>query len=145
MSEVSGTWQGNEAGGVAGVASGMNAQSGKALTFTTGQLLGMPAQPEAGRKYDGGKEPLAQGCFAYFGKALAAVAGISAYGANKYQAKFSDQDWRKVENGKGRYADALLRHLKAHLSGELTDAESGKAHIDMVAWNALALSELEKS
>lgn len=103
------------------------------------------ASPQSGKKFDSGKPPLAQGCFAYFGKALAGVAEISAYGAQKYSVPYNEQNWRKVENGKGRYADALLRHLKAHLSGELIDAESGKAHIDMVSWNALALSELEKA
>lgn len=98
-----------------------------------------------GRKYDDGKAPLMQGCFQYFGKALRAVAQISAYGARKYSCAFSEQNWRKVDNAKGRYADALLRHLEAHVRGEAIDQESGQAHIDMVAWNALALSELEKA
>ena len=98
-----------------------------------------------GKKFDSGKPPLAQGCFAYFGKALAAIAYISAYGAQKYGVTYSEQNWRTVDNAKGRYADALCRHLKAHLCGELIDAESGKPHVDLMAWNALALSELEKT
>lgn len=102
-------------------------------------------QPAAGKKFDSGKSPMAQAVLAYFGKALEGVGLISAYGAQKYGVGYVDQNWRKVENAKGRYADALLRHLKAHLQGELIDAESGKPHIDMVSWNALALSELEKA
>lgn len=98
-----------------------------------------------GQKFDGGKAPLAQGFAQYFGKAAAGVALISAYGAQKYKVQFSDQNWRKVDNAKGRYADALLRHLMAHLRGEINDPESGLPHVDHMAWNAMALSELEKA
>lgn len=101
-------------------------------------------KPSDGKKYDGDKPPIAQAALAYFGKAIAAVSEISAYGAKKYNIAFADQNWRKVDNAKGRYADALMRHLTKHLQGELVDEESGKLHIDMVAWNALALSELWK-
>jgi hypothetical protein len=97
-----------------------------------------------GKKYDADKAPMVQGLLAYFGRALRAVANVSAYGARKYGVPFSQQNWRKVENAKGRYADALLRHLEAYCRGEMIDTESGNAHVDMVAWNALALAELEK-
>lgn len=99
----------------------------------------------SGKKFDGGKAPIAQAALAYFGRALEGVAQISAYGAKKYNVPYIDQNWRKVDNAAGRYADALVRHLTSHLRGELIDAESGKPHIDMVAWNALALSELSKT
>lgn len=98
---------------------------------------------DVGRKYDGDKAPLVVNAL-YFSKALEGVAQVSAYGAKKYNALFNDQNWRKVENVKERYASALMRHLHAHLRGELLDPESDKPHIDMVAWNSLALSELEK-
>ena len=104
----------------------------------------IPAVIAAGRKYDSGKEPLARGFWAYFGKAARGVAAISAYGVAKYKVAYADQNWRIVDNAKGRYADALLRHFEAHLRGEILDPESGKPHIDHMAWNALALSELEK-
>lgn len=97
-----------------------------------------------GKKFDGGKPPMVQGMLYYFGKALEGVALVSAYGRAKYDAVFADKNWAKVDNAKGRYADALLRHLTAYSRGEAIDEESGKPHIDMVAWNALALSELEK-
>lgn len=99
----------------------------------------------AGRKFDGGKAPLMQGLWLYFTKALNAVALISQYGKEKYQVEYYDQNWRRVDNAKGRYADALLRHLDKHFGGEKLDPESGKPHIDHAAWNVLALSELEKS
>lgn len=102
-------------------------------------------QPDAGKKFDSGKPPVVQGMWAYFSRALEGVAKISAYGANKYKVAFTEQNWRKVENAKGRYADALGRHLGAYLRGELIDIESGELHIDMMAWNALAISELEKT
>ena len=98
-----------------------------------------------GKKFDVGKAPLAQGFWQYFGKAAAGIAFISEYGAKKYKVAYSEQNWRKVDNAKGRYADALLRHLKAHLEGEVLDPESGKPHVDHMAWNAMALSELEKA
>lgn len=98
----------------------------------------------SGKKCDSGKEPMVQGLLAYFGRALRGVAAVSAYGAQKYSVPYSDQNWRRVDNAKGRYADALVRHLEAYSRGEMIDQESGKPHVDMMAWNALALSELEK-
>lgn len=100
---------------------------------------------EQGKKFDEGKAPVAQGFTAYFSRAVEGVAAISAYGAQKYNVSYADQNWRRVDNAKGRYADALQRHLAAHLRGELIDPESGKPHVDHMAWNAMALSELEKS
>ena len=41
-----------------------------------------------------------------------------------------------------RYTDALLRHQMALLAGETIDSGSGLRHVDMVAWNALAVAEL---
>ena len=114
--------------------------------YRVGQIAdaGAGGSTTPGKKYDSNKPPLVQGCFTYFAAALEGVAAISAYGAQKYNVPYSEQNWRKVENAKGRYADALLRHLKAHLRGEINDPESGKPHIDHMCWNALALSELEK-
>ena len=98
-----------------------------------------------GKKFDAGKSPIAQAALAYFGDAIEAVSMVSAYGAKKYGVAYAEQNWRHVDNAKGRYADALLRHLKAHLRGEVLDPDSGYPHIDHMVWNALALSELEKA
>jgi hypothetical protein len=97
-----------------------------------------------GVKYDASKVPLAQGCLAYFAKALAEVADISAYGAKKYSVSYADQNWRRVDGASGRYLDALVRHIASHASGEAFDSESGKRHLAHAAWNALALLELIK-
>lgn len=50
--------------------------------------------------------------------------------------------WRNV--AVDRYEDALMRHMAAHLRGEVRDPESGKRHIAHVAWNALAIMALHK-
>lgn len=97
-----------------------------------------------GKKHDGGKAPLAQGCIGYFRNALEAVAKISEYGAKKYKVDYSDQAWRLVPNARGRYMDAMARHLAAYAAGEQNDPESGLPHTAHAAWNALALIELEK-
>lgn len=116
-----------------------------AVAPTIPSYLAIDSLSTGGKKYDGGKEPLVQGCIAYFGRALRGVAAVSAYGAKKYGVAYSEQNWRTVDNAKGRYADAMARHLEAYTRGEMIDPESGKPHVDMVAWNALALSELEKA
>jgi hypothetical protein len=101
------------------------------------------ANPKPGVKLDTGKAPVAQGFVAYFRKAMEAIAQVSAYGANKYKVSYTEQNWRKVENGANRYADALQRHFAAHLSGETIDPESKQPHLAHVGWNALALIELQ--
>lgn len=101
------------------------------------------AQYAAGKKFDSGKAPVGQAFLGYFRKAVEAVARISEYGANKYAVAYSEQNWRKVDNAKGRYLDALVRHTAAHAAGELLDPDSGHPHMAHAAWNALALLELE--
>jgi hypothetical protein len=96
----------------------------------------------SGKKYDAGKAPLAQGCLGYFRKALEAVATVSAYGAKKYKVAYSEQNWRAVDQARGRYLDAMVRHAAAHAAGETDDPESGLPHLAHAAWNALALLEL---
>lgn len=67
--------------------------------------------------------------------AIEQIVEVYTYGANKY----ADNNWQKVENAKERYYAALMRHLAAYGQGEIIDAESGKSHISMVAWNAITL------
>jgi hypothetical protein len=98
----------------------------------------------AGKKLDSGKAPVAQGFVAYFGKAMEAIARISEYGSKKYAVPYSDQNWRRVDDAQGRYADALMRHLAKHLKGEELDPESGKPHLDHAGWNVCALIELRE-
>lgn len=45
-------------------------------------------------------------------------------------AKYPEADnWKRVQNARTRYYDALMRHIGAWWSGEKTDAETGKHHL----------------
>ena len=96
-------------------------------------------QHAPGAKLDGGKlrPALVLGGFA---SAVEAMVKVGSDGARKY----TDNGWKTVPNGKARYEDALLRHLLAHLRGELIDEESGSPHISHCMWNAAAIYELSK-
>lgn len=76
--------------------------------------------------------------FTGFANALEQVVKVGTDGA----AKYSDDGWKQVENGKERYLDALGRHLLAFQKGEAHDPMSGSHHLAHVAWNALAALEL---
>lgn len=94
----------------------------------------------SGKKYDGGKSPVFQGCLLYFPRALEAVAFVSEFGAKKYEAKFRDQNWREVDDA-DRYQNAKARHLLAAARGEVYAGDSHLLHAAHEAWNALALLE----
>ena len=96
-------------------------------------------QHAPGAKLDGGKlrPALVLGGFA---SAVDAMVKVGSDGARKY----TDNGWKTVPNGKARYEDALLRHLLAHLRGEVLDPESGSPHISHCMWNAAAIYELSK-
>jgi hypothetical protein len=74
-----------------------------------------------GRKFDGGKlrfdlvPP----------SALEAIVGAISYGA----AKYDDDNWKKVPDGRRRYFGALMRHAWAYARGEAKDPESGLPHL----------------
>lgn len=92
-----------------------------------------------GMKYDAGKprmDLLLDGC----PHALLRISDVLTFGAQKYAA----HSWHTVEEGRSRYKAALLRHLTAHASGELTDAESGLPHLAHAACCALFILELEQ-
>lgn len=95
----------------------------------------MSIDPHApGAKLDHGKVRmgLVLGAFRH---ALRAVGEVGTFGA----AKYSDNGWLDVPNGKARYTDALFRHL---LADDEHDDESGLFHKAHAAWNALAILEL---
>lgn len=56
---------------------------------------------------------------------LKPVIRVLEFGAKKY----SEGNWRKVENAQVRYFDAAHRHLDAYWHGEKTDAETGESHL----------------
>jgi hypothetical protein len=100
---------------------------------------------KAGQKGDDGKAPIVQGLFAYFPRALTEVAAQSKYGADKYDLKYDDLNWSRVEDGINRYNDALGRHMLDQFIDGPVDPGSGMAHrkhIAAIAWNALAVLEL---
>jgi hypothetical protein len=94
---------------------------------------------EPGAKLDQGKPPVWRGCIDYFPRALEAVSIVSQVGAEKYSWK----GWESVEDGPNRYSDALSRHLTAKGRGEQYDPQTKLLHSAQVAWNALAVLELE--
>jgi hypothetical protein len=96
----------------------------------------------SGKKYDEGKAPIFRGVLQYFPLALAAVAEVSAFGAQKYQVPYEDQNWRLVDDGKLRYEDALSRHTLDYAGGEMYAQDSKLLHAAHRAWNALAVLEL---
>lgn len=95
-------------------------------------------------KLDAGKPPVSRGFLAYFPRAIAAVADVSQYGFEKYKVWGG---WRSTAavDAVRRYEDAMARHYMALKRGEVTDPESGRSHRAMVAWNALAVLELEET
>jgi len=96
------------------------------------------AAPEAGLKHDSDK-PLAAIPYQDFPHALSAVVDVATFGA----AKYARSSWKTVPNAAQRYADAMHRHMLAQARGERLDPESGLPHCAHIAWNALALAELE--
>lgn len=94
---------------------------------------------DKGVKLDSGKNRLSL-VFNGFSNALWQVGEVGTFGANKY----TDNGWQSVENPEERYTNALLRHLFKYYNGEEIDQESGLKHLAHLAWNALAILELNK-
>ncbi len=75
----------------------------------------------SGVKYDGEK-PMMDLLPAH---SVLEVAEVLTIGANKY----SPDNWRKVPKLQKRYLAAGLRHIFAHMTGEMFDPEDGKTHL----------------
>lgn len=97
---------------------------------------GVP-QHSPGAKLDAGKNRLGL-VLGGFSRALEEVGKVGTFGA----AKYMDNGWRQVKDGQERYTDALLRHLIKTMQGEDVDSDSGLLHLAHMAWNALAILEL---
>lgn len=91
-----------------------------------------------GTKDDRTKPPIFTEVLAQFPRAMACIATIGAYGANRY----SSDNWRNVRDGVSRYTNALARHLVSEGSGEVLDPDARFPHAWSVAWNSLARLEL---
>ena len=108
----------------------------KADSFTCSTPDGK-AQHEPGAKLDAGKVRAGL-VIGGFSRALHEVSKVGTYGANLY----TPYGWIKVENGKERYTDAMLRHFLREEAGEERDPESSLPHAAHLAWNALARLDL---
>ena len=75
-----------------------------------------------------------------FSRALQTVVDVGTYGAKKY----TRTGWATVPEGSQRYIDAMMRHLLAmDVDPDGLDKETGLPHLAHVAWNALAVLELQ--
>lgn len=91
-----------------------------------------------GAKDDKGK-PMA-GVLLDFSRALRTVVDVGTYGAKKY----TRTGWATVPEGSQRYLDAMMRHLLAmDVDPDGLDKETGLPHLAHIAWNALAVLELQ--
>jgi len=73
-------------------------------------------------------------------RSLELVARVMDHGAKTY----GERDWQKGgEDFLRHLKDARERHLTAHLSGELLDADSGLPHMAHIVASDLMLLELE--
>ena len=75
-----------------------------------------------------------------FAHALELVAEVGTHGA----AKYSRGGWVAVDAGQQRYLDAAMRHLLKLGKGEANDADSGLPHLAHIAWNFLAMLDLQQ-
>ena len=75
-----------------------------------------------------------------FSRALQTVVDVGTYGAKKY----TRGSWAMVPEGSQRYLDAMMRHLLAmDIDPDGLDKETGLPHLAHIAWNALAVLELQ--
>jgi hypothetical protein len=79
--------------------------------------------------------PVATGVLAYFPDAIKYVAQVSKAGNDQHHPN-TPLHWDKSKSTDE--ADALVRHLIDHLSGQEIDTD-GVLHLGKTAWRALAL------
>ena len=74
-----------------------------------------------GRKFDGEKPKM----YLLPPKATIEVSKVLTFGAEKYD----EENWRHLDNLQNRYTGGALRHLFAHMDGELNDPETNYSHL----------------
>jgi hypothetical protein len=92
--------------------------------------------PEQGMKFDGGKRDFTLLPW----PAVEEIVKVLEFGA----AKYSRDNWKRVEGAQYRYTKAAFRHLIAYNNGEINDPESGLPHLAHVGCCILFLLALEK-
>lgn len=90
------------------------------------------ALKEKATRFNNGKPEMSE--ILKFGSALVDVATVMEMGAIKYEVG----NWLKGGKPDKEYLDSAMRHLMAHISGELYDQELGTKHLANAAWNLLA-------
>ena len=74
-----------------------------------------------GRKFDGEKPKM----YLLPPKAMIEVSKVLTFGAEKYD----EENWRHLDNLQNRYTGGALRHLFAHMDGEINDPETNYSHL----------------
>jgi hypothetical protein len=92
-----------------------------------------------GAKADAGKDRVWL-CLSGFSNAMAEVAKVTTFGANKY----TPNGWTEVPDATNRYMDAFGRHMMKLGAGETIDKDSGCKHLAQMIWNLMAVLELEE-
>jgi hypothetical protein len=87
-----------------------------------------------GPKYDGDKSMVQL----LPPQAVLSVGDVLRFGAIKYEA----HSWHKVDNADERYIGAGLRHILAHIDGEVFDSESGLPHLAHAICSLMFVLEL---
>ena len=75
----------------------------------------------------------------YFPDALSGVTAVCEEGMCKY----GRGTWKGISNPLERYRNAMRRHQLAKASGEKVDTETGLPHSWHIAWNAMAIAQIE--
>lgn len=92
---------------------------------------------QGGARFNQGKAPLSY--VLEMPNAIEGVSSVAAFGAIKYARNNYKKGLDHVE-----IVNSLMRHLAKYMNGEDVDPESGLPHVDHVAWNAMALSEMTR-
>lgn len=96
----------------------------------------------AGVKSTEGKAPVYQGFLALFPRAIAAVARVSVYGAEKHRVPLSAVDFTNRPDAELNYLDAEVRHmLDEVIQGRYNGSDGGQLHAAQRAWDAMASLE----
>ncbi len=70
-----------------------------------------------------------------------AIVRVLMWGARTY----APENWKKVEDRRARYKDALLRHAIAYAKGEIIDRDTKESHLACIGCNAMFLHWMDEN